>query len=129
MAIGVLYSTQIDEGRDARDSDGCVDEAFTPGAAEGVRNDNAAPESPRKLACGAVRVFWQKRYGVDFFNIGLVHAGVGADKAVMSFADQHLASHPYDSLRFAENDFHESCIFRHSLRNRFAVWGGLHHRQ
>ena len=76
------------------EADRDVDEPLAPRPAEGVGDDDGelvAGERPQPLAQrarGAVGVLGQQAGGVRV-HVGLVHARVGADEAVMRLHDEH----------------------------------------
>src|SRR5438067_11868589 len=92
----------------AGDPDGDVDEALAPGPAERVGHDHVHL-GPRLGAHGvaeragrAIGVLGQQRDRVGV-GVRLVHAGVGADPAVMRLGHQHTAIHSHDAARLAED--------------------------
>ena len=58
----------------------------------------------------AVRVLRQQCDGPEFLDVGRVHAGVGADQAVLCLADHHAVVHPYDAGALAQYRLDEAGV-------------------
>src|SRR5439155_7756210 len=56
MTIRVLFAAEIDEGRDACDSDCGIEHPFTPNAAERVRYDHTTSQLTGKFICRLVGI-------------------------------------------------------------------------
>src|SRR5437867_11955267 len=105
MTMRVLFAAEIDEGRDACDSDCGIEQPFTPNAAERVRYDHTTSQLTGKFICRIIGILGEERHGFAALDVRLVDTGVCANETMPRFADQHFAAHPDDASRFTKNDF------------------------
>src|SRR5439155_25538179 len=105
MTVRIVLAPKVDEKRDPCDADRHIDQSFAPDAPEWVRQDDAASENARQVASRTVGIFWKKRHGIHPFNVRLIDSCICANETMVSFTNQHLATHSDNALRFTQDDF------------------------
>src|SRR5215210_6497662 len=111
VAVGVGLAAVVGQRVHAGDADGDVGDAVPPGASERGGDDDGEEvgaqgggELVADAGGGGVGVEGQEADHVFAGDVGGVHAGVRADKAVAGLGDYDAALHPDDAFALAQHD-------------------------
>src|ERR1700722_4702104 len=98
------------------DADGNLRQAFAPGAAKTVGDDDGDRQSclllegAAKVGGGAVGIFGEQQRVTASVDVGDVDATVGAEKAVMRFGNEHAVLTADDGTALAPGTFDHAGI-------------------
>ena len=114
--MGIRAAAVVVKSLHASDADGDFGQAFAPGAAESIGNDDRDRKVKRLLQLttdlrgGTVRIVGEQERVAASVYVGDVHGAVGADKTVASFGDQDAALAPHDAAALPDGQFDRSSI-------------------
>ena len=129
MPLRVLLSPVIEQRTKSRDADGHVSQALAPRPPEGVADDHRHLFSGlfgdriAQPAGGGVGVFGQQR-DPAFRDIRGVHAGIGADQAVVRLDHNHAGVHADNPAALAQHHLDLARVFPELFRYGAGVGGG-----
>jgi len=116
LSVAIACAAEIKEYRHTRRANGHIRQTQTPGAAEGVTDNNrqalasALTKGGCEFSCGTVRMAWKNSYNIAAGDIGMVDAGVSADETMMCFRDEHMIAAD-DAPRLIQNHLDGAGIF------------------
>src|SRR5881392_3617913 len=93
MTVCIVLAAEVDKQRDSCDANRHIDQPFAPDAPECIRQDDAASENARQVASRTVGIFWKERHGIHPFNVRLIDSCICTNETMVSFTNQHLATH------------------------------------
>ena len=116
VAVRIAAAAIVAQRFHSGDANAEVDQAFAPGTAEGVGDENgngefgALLEFAMKFAGGAVGIGGQKQGVPAAIDVGDIYAAVGADETVTRLGDEHAVLAPDYGAALAQGKLDDASI-------------------